>query len=484
MRSAPASRPRPGLMRGALRRDAARYAILAASCFAAALTGYACITAGGFPRQSAFMAAILVLAALLWVTEALPLFATALLVIGLEIVLLANPGGWSGFGFDAGPSPDYRTLIAAAADPVLLLFFGGLLMAQAAVKQGVDRSMSALLLGPFGEAPAVALAGVMAVTALFSMFMSNTATASMMLALIAPALGRMEREEPFRRALLLGVAFAANIGGMGTPIGSPPNAVAMGYLRAAGLQPSFLEWSLVAAPIAAVCLAAAWWLLLKVHPPSGAHVRVQVTPGEIGSRGVFVVAVFVLTVALWLTDRWHGLPASVVALVPAIAFTATRTLNAEDLGQIDWSVLILIGGGIALGAGMTMTGLDRSIVQWLPVDAGARIGLMAVMVGAALVLSNLMSNTAAANLLLPVGVSAASAIGDAAAVREVAVGIALAAALAMALPVSTPPNALAYSRGGLTVRAMLLPGLLIGVVGAVLVTLAAGALIRLWSLPA
>jgi sodium-dependent dicarboxylate transporter 2/3/5 len=464
--------------------SALRYVILALSSCAATLAGYACIVLGGFPRESAFMAAILVLAALLWVTEALPLFATALLVLGLEIVLLANPGGWSGFGFESGSSPDYRTIVAAAADPVLMLFFGGLLMAQAAVKQGVDRSMSSLLLRPFGEAPAVALAGVMAVTALFSMFMSNTATASMMLALVAPALGRMAHEEPFRRALILGVAFAANIGGMATPIGSPPNAVAMGHLRAAGLQPSFLEWVLVAAPIAALCLAIAWISLLKIHPPSGAAVRVRVEPGTIGPRGIFVVAIFVLTVLLWLADRWHGLPASVIALIPAIAFTATRTLTAEDLGQIDWSVLILIGGGIALGAGMAITGLDRLIVQWLPIDAGGRIWLIGVMVCAALTLSVFMSNTAAANLLLPIGVSAATAFEDATVLREVAVGIALAAALAMALPVSTPPNALAYSRGGFSVKAMLLPGALIGVVGAALVTVAVGALIRLWSLSA
>jgi len=102
------------------------------------------------------MAAIFVLAALLWVTEALPLFATALAVIGLEIVLLANPGGWAGLGFSSAPSPDFREILAAAADPVLVLFFGGLLMAQAAVKEGVDRSMSALLLRPFGESPAAA----------------------------------------------------------------------------------------------------------------------------------------------------------------------------------------------------------------------------------------------------------------------------------------------------------------------------------------
>jgi len=460
------------------KRATTSYAALGAS--AAAALGAYWLAAPHMPRETAFMAAIAVAAALLWVTEALPAFATALLVLGLEVVLLANPGGWPSLGFASAPSPDFRDLLAAAADPVLVLFFGGLLMAHAAVKEGVDRSMSALLIRPFGTAPAPVLAGVMAVTALFSMFMSNTATASMMLALVAPLLARLPPEEPFRRALVLGVAFAANIGGMGTPIGSPPNAVALGHLRAAGLQPSFLEWMLAAVPLAAACLALAWGVLWALHRPSDAALRVRVETAPVGGRGWFVVAVFVATVLLWLSDRWHGLPAAVVALVPAVALTATRTLTAADLGAIDWSVLILIAGGMALGAGMTLTGLDRLIVQALPLESAGLMGLTALLVAAALALSTFMSNTAASNLLLPIGISAAAAFGDAA-TRQVAVSIALAAALAMALPVSTPPNALAYARGAFAVRTMAIPGALIGLAGAGLVALVAGPMMRFWS---
>jgi sodium-dependent dicarboxylate transporter 2/3/5 len=217
------------------------------------------------------------------------------------------------------------------------------------------------------------------------------------------------------------------------------------------------------------------------HRPRDAALRIRVEGAAVGARGWFVVAVFTVTVLLWLSDRWHGLPASVVALVPAVALTATRTLTAEDLNRIDWSVLILIAGGIALGAGMTLTGLDRLVVQALPLGAGGLGWLVALLVAAALVLSTFMSNTAASNLLLPIGISAAAALDGAGATRQVAVSIALAAALAMALPVSTPPNALAYSRGAFAVRAMVLPGVLIGIAGATLVALAAGPLIRFWA---
>jgi sodium-dependent dicarboxylate transporter 2/3/5 len=309
----------------------------------------------------------------------------------------------------------------------------------------------------------------MAVTALFSMFMSNTATASMMLALVAPMLARLPADEPFRRAVLLGVAFAASIGGMGTPIGSPPNAVAVGHLRAAGEAPRFLERMLVAAPLVAVCLALAWGVLWYLCRPSDAGPRVRIEPAAVGARGWFVVAVFTATVLPWLSGRWHGLPAAVVALLPAVAFTATRTLTADGLNGIDWSVLILIAGGIALGAGLALSGLDRIVVGWLPLGAGGLPRLVAATAAAALLLSSFMSNTAASNLLLPIGISAAVALDGGTRVREVAMAIALAASLAMALPVSTPPNAPGYSRGRFAVRDMALPGVLIGVAGASLV---------------
>lgn len=459
-----------------------RSAALIVSVVAAVAAVEAALASGAMPREAAYMAGIFVLAALLWMTEALPLFATALLVVGLQLVLLANPGGWPGLGFEAGASPGYRDIVAAAADPVLLLFFGGFLLAQAAVKEGVDRSMSALLLRPFGDRPAAALAGVMAVTALFSMFMSNTATTAMMLALVAPMLARMGPAEPFRRGIVLAVPFAANIGGMGTPIGSPPNAVAMGQLQQAGIPLRFLDWMVVAVPLLALCLAFAGWLLWRLHRPRDPTLRVTVTPGPVGARGWLVVVVFAVTVLLWLTDSWHGLPAAVVSLLPAVVLTATRTLTADDLQRIDWSVLILIAGGISLGAGMTMTGLDRIVVGWLPIGPGHAVAwLLAVLAVATLVLSTFMSNTAAANLLLPIGLSATFAIAGEGALPEVAISIALAASLAMALPISTPPNAMAHATREFDTRQMARAGALIGVVGTLVVVLAVPALVRLLS---
>ena len=460
-----------------------RYAALIGSVAAAAVATEAALTSEAMPREAAFMAGIFVLAALLWMTEALPLFATALLVVGLQLVLLANPGDWPGLGFAAGPSPDFRDILAAAADPVLVLFFGGFLLAQAAVKQGVDRSMSALLLRPFGERPVMVLTGVMTVTALFSMFMSNTATTAMMLALVAPMLAQLPPGDRFRAGLVLAVAFAANIGGMGTPIGSPPNAVAVGYLQQAGLQVRFLDWMQVAVPLMVVCLALTGWLLWRLHRPQAAALRIRIEGGTVGARGWLVVVVFSLTILLWLTDHWHGLPAAVVALLPAVVFTATRTLTAADLNEIDWSVLILIGGGISLGAGMGLTGLDRVIIGWLPLGADAStLWLVAVLALATVLLSTFMSNTAASNLLLPIGISAIVSLSANGELREVAMAIALAASLAMSLPISTPPNAMAYSTREFSLRDLARVGAVVGAIGVVIVILAVPVLVRLWGL--
>ncbi len=425
----------------------------------------------GIAREAAFMGGIFVLAAFLWVTEALPLFATSLLIIGLEMLLLANPGNWHGFGFESGPGPSSRDILNAAASPVLVLFFGGFLLAQAAVKEKVDLAMSALLLRPFGNRPRFVLLGVMLVTALFSMWMSNTATAAMMITLIVPLLNQIPRDEPFRKALLISVPFAANIGGLGTPISSPPNAVAVGYLQKMDQPLGFLTWMLIGVPLLGAMLFSTWHLLWKMHRPKNQNLTLHCQRESLTRNAWLVVGIFTATVALWMSDRWHGLPAFVVALLPAILLTTTQIISRDDLKKIEWNVLILIAGGMALGEGILMTGLDRIIVAALPLQNAGALSVLIVLIIVTVLMSTFMSNTAAANLLLPMGISAATVLsqsGDSLSVTRVLLTVAFAASLSMALPVSTPPNAIAYGHGELTTKDMALPGILIGLVGAVL----------------
>jgi solute carrier family 13 (sodium-dependent dicarboxylate transporter), member 2/3/5 len=436
------------------------------------------------PREVALMTGIFVLAALLWVTQPLPLFATSLLVIGLQVVLLANPGGWTGLGFETGDAPSYRDILGAAADPVLVLFFGGLVLARAVVKTGLDRVMCRLLLRPFGSKPRWVLLGLMLITLLFSMWMSNTATTAMMLALSAPLVATLPPKDPFRKALALGVPFAANIGGVSTPIASPPNAVALGFLEKAGHQVGFLDWMAVASPLMLGLALFTWFVLCKSFPPGTSALRLEQTRDRPTRPGWVVLGVLVVTVVLWLTGRWHGVPSAVVALLPVVALSAAGVFTRDDLGRIEWSILILIAGGISLGAGMQMTGLDQLAVQWLPTSGKNNLWLLAALVVATMVLGSFMSNTAAANLLLPGGLAAAAAAGPEGGLHpvHVALSIALAASLAMPLPISTPPNAIAFARGEFATRDMARIALIIAVPAALLIITGGGWVLRFWGL--
>lgn len=448
-------------------------ALLLLSVVIAGMTSFALLHADGVPRQAAWMAGIFMLAAMLWAMEILPLFATALLTFALEIIFLVNPGDWPGIGFDSGEAPSFREFVGAAADPVLLLFLGGFILARAAVKEGVDVAMSSILLRPFGRRPLWSLLGIILTTGLFSMWMSNTATTAMMLTLVMPMLQQIPSGDPFRKAIVLAVPFASSIGGTGTPIGTPPNAVAIGYLRNSGHPIQFLDWVLAVAPLVIAMLIVTWLLLWRLYPPNKAKLRFEPKLVKLSARGLLVVAVFVGTVLLWLTEGWHGLPAAVVALIPAVVFTATRILGQQDIDQLEWNILILIAGGIALGAGMQYSGMDSLVAQHLASFASHHpTWLFGILILGTITVSTFMSNTAAANLLLPIGVSVAFACqGSGVGMLQITMGIALASSLDMILPISTPPNAIAYATGEVTTRDMAIPGIILAIVGGALILL-------------
>ncbi len=434
---------------------------------------------GSLAQEAVYMMGIFVLAALLWATEALPLFATAILIIALEVILLANPGGWTGFGFADGPSPDYQVFLAPLANPVIVLFFGGFLLAHAILKEGVDKAMAGAVLGMFGTSPRCVMLGLMVITAVFSMWMSNTATTAMMITLTVPMLSQIPAGDPLRKGLILSVPFAANIGGMGTPIASPPNAVAVSFLSEAGYEISFLQWVLIATPLMAGLLLFAWGLLSYLYPPGKNITFAKPVAEPMDGRDWYVVGVLIVTIGLWLTEGWHGLSTAVVALLPAVAFTATGLLTRRDVNSLEWHILILIMGGIALGVGMQQTGLDKVFVSLIPSQGGVVLGAMVV---ATMLFSTFISNTAAANLLLPIGIAFAAGTTDEGSPGAIvlAVSIALAASLAMSLPVSTPPNTIAYSQGRLVSGDFIRPGVVIGVVAVLLIVWLGDAVVGFW----
>jgi solute carrier family 13 (sodium-dependent dicarboxylate transporter), member 2/3/5 len=418
------------------------------------------------------MLAIFLLAIVLWVTEAIPLVATAVLVILLEVLLLSDQALVAA-GEDALRAADY---FAALADPVIILFLGGFLIADGAAKFGLDRDIAAVLLRPFAGSARRTVLGLMAITALLSMFVSNTATTATMFAVVIPVLAALP-PGPARTGLALAIPIAANVGGIGTPVGSPPNAIALGALTAQGQGVSFVGWMLLAMPLMLVVLLFAWWFLTRRYIPADTPITLELTTDVDRSPAARIFTlVAAATILLWLTEPLHGISSSTVGFLPVVALLATQVMSGDDLRALQWPVLWLVGGGIALGVGIGASGLDDwliGLVAWerLPLTL---LLLLLVLVG--LGLSTVISNSATANLLIPLALSLSTGL----AIDQTAIGvmIALACALAMALPISTPPNAIAYATGEVPTSAMATTGLVVGLVGAALLTFA---LPNLWS---
>jgi sodium-dependent dicarboxylate transporter 2/3/5 len=418
------------------------------------------------------MLAIFGAAVVLWVTEAIPLYATAAIIIFSEITLISDEAIVSvSADFDA---PAFSSFYGALAHPVLMLFLGGFFLADAAAKFRLDRNLAGVLLKPFGRNPTSLIGGLMVITALLSMFMSNTATTAAMMAVILPVSASLPPADPLRTGLALSIPVAANVGGLGTPVGTPPNAIALGRLADEGIRIDFLTWMALAVPIVIVILGVAWFVIIRQFPAQADEVDVHIGGEFDRSRPARILYVtFAATVLLWLSEPIHGVPATIVGFVPVVVLLATGVMDSDDLRRVNWHVLWLVGGGIALGSGVAASGLDVWLVELVDWSDLPRLALVGGLVLFALVMSTVISNSATANLLIPIGVSLAASEAIDLDPALAAVVIAVACSLAMALPVSTPPNAIAFATGAVATRDLARTGIVLGAIGAVLVAFVA-----------
>ncbi|UXP32266.1 SLC13 family permease [Reichenbachiella agarivorans] len=419
--------------------------------------------------------ALFVFAAMLWILEPIPIFATSILIIVLELLTISTSGIKllvNNQGDNFGTILAYKDIMGTFASPIILLFLGGFFLAMASTKYRLDQGLARVLLKPFGKNPKMIMLGLMIITAIFSMFMSNTATTAMMLAILAPVLGYFDLKDPGRIAFALSIPFAANIGGIGTPIGTPPNALAMKYLTGEN-SISFGEWMAFGIPFVFILLIISWLLLLKFFPPKANVLEIEIKGKFMTStKALIVYFTFGLTILLWLTDFLHGMNSYTVAMIPVAIFLALGIITKEDLKKMSWDVLWLVSGGIALGMALEKSGLAAHMVSSIPFDSYSPF----LIVGIAVLLSNLMANfmshTATANLLLPivtaVGVSVISlnTLGGA---KMLILATTMASSLGMALPISSPPNALAHATGMIESKDMSKVGVLIGIIGLVMV---------------
>lgn len=421
--------------------------------------------------------AIFAFATLMWILEIVSSWATSIAIIVLMLLFCTDSGISPMVNEEeVGKLLSYKGVMACFADPVIMLFIGGFVLAIAATKTGLDAQLAKVLLRPFGTKSEMVLLGFLLVTGLFSMFVSNTATAAMMLTFLTPVFRQLPPEGKGRIALAMSIPVAANLGGMGTPIGTPPNNIALKYLNdpeGLNLGLGFGQWMMFMIPLVIVLLLISWRLLLKMFPFTQKTIELNIDGGmQKGFHSWVVIATFILTVALWLSDRFTGINANTVAMIPFCIFALTGVINKRDLEQINWSVIWMVAGGFALGYGLNASGLAANAVESIPF--GDFSPLLILIMGGAIcyILSNFISNSATAALLMPILAVVCGAMGDKLApiggTGTILIGVAIAASSAMILPISTPPNALAFATGYVQQKEMSKIGIIMGIISMVL----------------
>ena len=425
--------------------------------------------------------ALFVFAALMWMFEIIPNWTTSLLLIVLTLLTISDKGIGLFCDPKFGTLVSYKSLMASFADPVVMLFMGGFVLAIMAEKYGLDVTLARVLLKPFGTKPNMVLLGFLVVIAIFSMFMSNTATAAMMLAFLAPVLSVLPSDDKGKIGLSLAIPVAANIGGIGTPIGTPPNATAVRFLTEAGYEVSFSDWSIRMIPYVLIMILVAWVILQLLFPFKTKKLVLDIPANKrpVDWKTYVVWITFIGTILLWATESLTGINSNVVALIPLGVLTMTGIFTKEDIKEINWTVLWLVAGGFALGTALQGTGLAKVLINAIPFGS---MSVLLVLIIAGLVcyfLSNFISNSATAALLIPILIVVAEGMADPAASNNasfVALGgthamisfIAVCASIAMLFPISTPPNAIASSTGLVQTKDMTKVGIIIGAIGFIL----------------
>lgn len=446
-----------------------------------AAAAYALTRHGGLSDAQSWTAAVTALCAVWWIFEALPIPATSL----VPFAVLPLAGVLS-----------ERQVAAAYGHPLVLLFLGGFMLSRAAEVCGAHRRIAHAILRRVGtgSGPRIVLAFMLA-TALCSMWISNTATALMMLP-VALAVLEHDTSGKLSMPLMLGIAYAASIGGLATPIGTPPNGVFLAiYETITGVEVPFHQWMSFALVVTIVMLAGAWALLtfrLKDVPP--VHIRLE---GDWTTAQRRVMLVFALTALAWITrdiplggwSSWFGISSagdSTVALLAAVTLfliptgdqPGQRLLDWQSAVKIPWGILVLFGGGIAIATAFESSGLSDVIGQQLVgLHDWPLVVVIALVCLTVTFLTEVTSNTATANVLLPVlGAAAKSADFDPALLM---IPAALSASCAFMLPVATPPNAVVFGSGRVRIADMVRLGLVLNLLGVVVITLVCWLLVPL-----
>jgi len=443
--------------------------VVSAVAATAAAAFYATTGSLGYEERAALV--VLIAAAGLWVTEAVPLAATALLIPLLQSLLGVQ-------SFEEALSPFF--------DPIVMLLLGGFLLAVAVEKYDLDEFFAYQIVSRVKADARVLILVVMAATAFLSMWISNTASTALMLTMALKLTEGIEDEKGnFSKIVVLSIAYASTAGGLATLVGTTTCAMAAGFLKElVGYEVTFLGWSLFGLPVTILMILVIWLTLFAIFPTDVKRIPDwKFEPKPLDRRQKLTLTVFVASILLWLTGRlpepmaaalgWagHGLSSSVVAAVIAVLLFFSGLLNEHDLTRANWNTLVLIGGGLSLGSALEASGLVFRISEALLLfTRGAPLVLTLLLVAFfGLGISIVASNTASAGIFIPIAIGVGVSMGISPVVLAVAVGITT--SLDFMLPVGTPPNAIAYSTGKVRMGEMIKAGFLLDIVGG-LITIA------------
>jgi solute carrier family 13 (sodium-dependent dicarboxylate transporter), member 2/3/5 len=400
----------------------------------------------------------------LWVTEAIPPFAVGLLIMAFLFFTLGNAH------INSAPVNTAK-YVQTFSSGIIWLLLGGFFLAEGMTKTGIDVHLFRFALNLSGKIPGNILLGMMLMTMTASMILSNTATTAMVIASVMPLIKKLGKNT-FSQALLVGIPLAASVGGMGTIIGSPTNAIAIGALEENGITLNFLKWMYFGIPLALILTLAGWWLLKRKYITSHEPIEFEIAPvdrpddKQSKSQRRIVVIVLIITAALWMTSSIHQLTVASIAAVPIVFLTMTGILKSQDIRKLPWDTLLLIAGALSLGLALQETKLLEHFARHiLGSPSNIHISFL-VFAYVTMLFSNIMSHTATATMLIPLGIYLMPEHAE-----QIAVIIGLTASTALLLPVSTPPNAIAYSTGLIKQKEFLPGGLLIGLLGPLLIVL-------------
>ena len=414
------------------------------------------------PFYSKIVMALLFFVAFLWLTEIIPLSAASLIIPIVAVIFKIT---------------DSKTILAPFFHPIIVLFFAGFLMAEAMKKTGVDKLIALTILKYSSLKPSYLMLTLMLLTAFLSMWMSNTASVTVIIPIVLAIVKRIQKHtkiKNFNKALVLGVAYAASIGGIGSAIGTPANILAFTFLNNfTDYNLGFLDWFYFGLPVVIIMIPLTWLYLIYSFKVRGKTLSVELDEsivkkgfkiGKINLRQKLVLGIFSLVMIFWLTGKIHKVPTAIVALTGAVSLFFLGILNEKDINKINWNALLTFGGGLAIGNLLVLTGVS----DWIALKLTGLSVLPSIVViffvaALTLIIGAFISNTACAAMLVPVAIPLAQVLGID--VRLLVGVIAIGSSIDFALIVGTPPTMMAYSTGLFKAKEIFRRGIFLDILG-------------------